>query len=116
MLDNHLILLSTMTYVSDQLHGISPETNNEKARLEGGDLNFHIGNLYDLNEDVFGNPIDDVTGRPIDNSTDNGLGALAVREIKRTGKSQDILGDLPKRKGDELTDKWLKENDPNWSE
>jgi hypothetical protein len=104
-----------MTYVSDKIRGFSHEAGNHKAADEGGDWNFHNANLFDLDEDIYGNKIDYTTGRPIDNSTDNGLGGLAVREI-RQGKNGDILGDLPKSKTDELADRWLKEHDPSWSE
>ncbi|HEX9595133.1 MAG TPA: hypothetical protein VF996_03335 [Candidatus Saccharimonadales bacterium] len=106
-----------MTYASDRINGMSPEKDEEdnlKAADEGGRIGYHFDNLYDQNESPAGDLIDEATGQKIDNSTDLGLGHLVVRQTAQRTKSQDMLGDVPRAKADEMANEWLKDNGLDW--
>lgn len=114
---NEIKELSTMTYAYDQFSNnpYKPDKHNKRALEEGGNPNFHWGNLFDLDEDPAGNRHDPATGEKIDNSTYTGLEVLGEIAIKDTSVP-DVLGKIPGRKEDKIADEWMRHNGLSWDD
>jgi hypothetical protein len=66
----------------------------------------HNDNLFDEDEDAYGERRDLATGKPIDNSTYTGMEGLT--EVLPEDSSEDVLGTV--KDDDDEAGRWLREN------
>jgi hypothetical protein len=82
--------------------GANTKAADELNQFQNG----HVNNLFDLNEDVYGETSDLATGRPIDNTGNDSIEEELT--IVEPG-SKDALPVLEEE--DDAAAKWLREND-----
>lgn len=88
---------------------VAPMEKFEEELSEVNEGSNHTENLYDLNEDVFGNKVNEATGEKIDNSTYTKTEGVAMREVdvdEALGRNPGMVGIDP---NDDAA-KWLVEN------
>lgn len=78
---------------------------NIKARYEREEgLTLHNTNLFDQDEDQWGNKTDPATGKPYDNSTYTGMEDLKIVDGIEPSDTEEL---------DDEAGKWLEKNDPD---
>ena len=87
----------------------SPEKfRHQKAEEERDTVGDHFNNLFDQDEDVAGQKIDEATGKPIDNSSTVENLEEQLITVEPDSKSDDMLGKLPEP--DDAAARWLREH------
>ncbi|MCA9361539.1 hypothetical protein KC845_03200 [Candidatus Kaiserbacteria bacterium] len=79
------------------------------------DVEMHVSNLHDQDEDISGELRDLATGERIDNSTDHGFQVELVTDIvdgDYLAEKEEDAGRVGM--GPDDADRWLQENDPNY--
>ena len=80
------------------MESFKPNRDNKAAQDEWKEgILVHNQGLHDQEEDGAGNKIDEATGKRINKTpkVDGGYAKLSEREVKRIGKSEDLMGAVP---------------------
>lgn len=86
-----------------------PKGGHDKAAQEAADKGDHNSNLFDMNEDMYGNRIDPVTGQPYENSPATAGTDEELSEVEQgDDESEDALGKIPEEH--DAAAQWLREH------